>query len=118
MNLIRNPRVFIFACPRHPVDGPVSGHRQVGESVENKRDAFRATRSASLRDARGHFANDRLLLLTSLSYEETKMGSKTQKTEIIRHRKHAPNKINRKTEQKQVRRNLDLLVKLKNEDGK
>ncbi len=35
--------------------------------------------------------------------EETKMGSKTQKTEIIRHRKHAPNKVNRKAEQKQVR---------------
>ena len=49
---------------------------------------------------------------------ETKMGSKTQKTEIIRHRKHAPNKINRKTEQKQVRRNLDLLVKLENENRK
>ncbi|MGO8943277.1 MAG: hypothetical protein ACLQJ7_06345 [Syntrophobacteraceae bacterium] len=46
------------------------------------------------------------------------MGSKTQKTEIIRHRKHAPNKVNRKTEQKQVRGNLDLMVKLKNEPPK
>jgi hypothetical protein len=45
--------------------------------------------------------------------KEIKMGSKTQKTEIIRHRKHAPNKVNRKTEQKKVRRNLDLLVKIK-----
>ncbi len=51
-------------------------------------------------------------------YEETKMGSKTQKTEIIRHRKHAPNKINRKAGQKEVRRNLDLLVKLENENRK
>ncbi len=50
--------------------------------------------------------------------KETKMGSKTQKTEIIRHRKHAPNKVNRKTDQKQVRRNLDLMVKLENEDRK
>jgi hypothetical protein len=46
------------------------------------------------------------------------MGSKTQKTEIIRHRKHAPNKINRKTDQKQVRRNLDVMVKLENEERK
>ena len=46
------------------------------------------------------------------------MGSKTQKTEIIRHRKHAPNKTNRKTDQKQIRRNLDLLVKLGSENRK
>lgn len=46
------------------------------------------------------------------------MGSKTQKTEIIRHRKHAPNKVNRKAGQKQVRGNLDLIVKLDNENRK
>ena len=46
------------------------------------------------------------------------MGSKTQKTEIIRHRKHAPNKVNRKAEQKEVRKNLDVLVKLENENRK
>jgi len=56
--------------------------------------------------------------LTSLSYEEIKMGSKTQKTEIIRHRKHAPNKVNRKAEQKQVRGNLNVLAKLDNENRK
>lgn len=46
------------------------------------------------------------------------MGSKTQKTEIIRHRKHAPNKVNRKTEQKEVRKNIDLLAKLEKENRK
>jgi len=46
------------------------------------------------------------------------MGSKTQKTEIIRHRKHASNKVNRKTEQKRVRRSLDVLVKLEDENRK
>ncbi len=46
------------------------------------------------------------------------MGSKTQKTETIRHRKHAPNKSNRKTEQKRVRGNLTLLGKLEDENRK
>ena len=46
------------------------------------------------------------------------MGSKTQKTEKIRYRKHSPNKTNMKTEQEQVRRNLDLLVKLEAENRK
>jgi len=50
--------------------------------------------------------------------KEQRMGSKTQKTEIIRHRKHAPNKTNRKAEQKEVRKNLDLLVKMENENRK
>jgi hypothetical protein len=50
--------------------------------------------------------------------EEIKMGSKTQKSEKIRHRKHAPNRINRKAEQKVVRQNLDLLGKLENENRK
>ena len=46
------------------------------------------------------------------------MGSKTQKTEIIRYRKHSPNKINRKVEQEKVRRNQDLLAKLEAENRK
>ena len=44
------------------------------------------------------------------------MGSKTQKTEKIRYRKRTPNKVNMKTGQKQVRENLDTLVKLKKEN--
>ncbi|MGC8492641.1 MAG: hypothetical protein ACP5SH_12980 [Syntrophobacteraceae bacterium] len=44
------------------------------------------------------------------------MGSKTQKTEKIRYRKSAPNKANRKTDQKQLRENLDILVKLEKEN--
>jgi hypothetical protein len=50
--------------------------------------------------------------------EDTKMGSKTQKTETIRHRKHAPNTINRKADRKVVRQNLNVLEKLKDEDRK
>lgn len=46
------------------------------------------------------------------------MGSKTQKTEVIRHRKHAPNKVNRKDEQKEIRQSLDILVKLERENRK
>ncbi len=46
------------------------------------------------------------------------MGSKTQKTEKIRHRKHKSNTINRKTTQKQVRQNLDTLQKLETENRK
>ena len=43
-----------YLVRRHPADGPVSGHRQVRESVENERDAFRATRSTfRLKAARG-----------------------------------------------------------------
>jgi hypothetical protein len=37
------------------------------------------------------------------------MASKTQKTEKIRARKSAPNKVNRKTEQKRVRENLKVI---------
>lgn len=46
------------------------------------------------------------------------MGSKTQKTEIIRHRKHAPNKANRKAEQKVIRENVDTIQKLEAENQK
>ncbi|SPF42879.1 hypothetical protein SBDP1_420022 [Syntrophobacter sp. SbD1] len=46
------------------------------------------------------------------------MGSKTQKTEVVRHRKHAPNKVNRKAEQKEVRSSMDVLVKLERENRK
>lgn len=44
------------------------------------------------------------------------MGSKTQKTEKIRYRKRTSNKINSKTAQKLVRKNLDTLVKLEKEN--
>ena len=44
--------------------------------------------------------------------KEIEMGSKTQKTEIIRHRKHLSNKVNTKTEQERVRANLIVLGKL------
>lgn len=47
---------------------------------------------------------------------EMEMGSKTQKTEKIRYRKRISNKTNMKTAQKQVRENLDTLVKLENEN--
>ena len=40
------------------------------------------------------------------------MASKTQKTEAVRSRKHASNKVNLKQEQKRLRRNLDVLAKL------
>jgi len=50
--------------------------------------------------------------------EDTRMGSKTQKTETVRHRKHAPNTINRKTDRKVVRQNLNVLGKLKDENPK
>ena len=46
------------------------------------------------------------------------MGSKTQKTETVRHRKHAPNQINRKTDKKVVRQNLNVIVKLEDENRK
>ena len=46
------------------------------------------------------------------------MGSKTQKTEKIRYRKHSPNKTNMKTEQKKVHQNMDILVKLEAENRK
>src|SRR5208282_4459123 len=60
----------ILSCiRRRPADSPVSGHRQVRESVENERGAFRATRDTSPRGAQKSISpNDRLLLLTSLSY--------------------------------------------------
>ena len=44
------------------------------------------------------------------------MGSKTQKTEKIRYRKRISNKVNMKTAQKQVRQNLDILIKLEREN--
>jgi hypothetical protein len=47
---------------------------------------------------------------------EMEMGSKTQKTEKIRYRKRTPNKTNTKTAQKQIRENLDILVKLEREN--
>jgi hypothetical protein len=63
----------------------------------------------------GHeHGNARFLFLP----KEIKMGSKTQKTETIRYRKRAPNKANRKTEQGNVRGNLDLIRKLEEENRK
>jgi hypothetical protein len=50
--------------------------------------------------------------------EDTKMGSKTQKTETVRHRKHAPNQINRKTDKKVIRQNLNVIGKLEDENRK
>ncbi len=44
------------------------------------------------------------------------MASKTQKTEKIRHRKSAPNKVNRKTEQKRLRDSMEVLSKLEKEN--
>ena len=44
------------------------------------------------------------------------MASKTQKTENIRTRKHAPNRINLKAEAKRVRANLDVIQKLGKKD--
>lgn len=46
------------------------------------------------------------------------MASKTQKTEVIRHRKHAPNKVNNKAEQKRVRESLNVVIKLESENRK
>jgi len=46
------------------------------------------------------------------------MGSKTQKTEIIRHRKQAPNKANRKADRERVAENYKLLSKLEEENRK
>jgi hypothetical protein len=46
------------------------------------------------------------------------MASKTQKTEKVRHRKHAPNKVNNKSEQKRLRESLDVIVKLESENRK
>jgi len=40
------------------------------------------------------------------------MASKTQKTEKIRDRKSAPNKVNRKAEAKRLRGNIDVVQKL------
>jgi hypothetical protein len=39
------------------------------------------------------------------------MASKTQKTEKIRARKHAPNKANLKTDRKRIRKNLEVMEK-------
>ena len=44
--------------------------------------------------------------------KEKNMPSKTQKTESVRARKHAPNKVNLKQEQKRLRRNMDVLAKV------
>ena len=46
------------------------------------------------------------------------MGSKTQKTEKVRYRKHGPNKANRKTDQERIRGNLKVLGKLEGENRK
>ncbi len=40
------------------------------------------------------------------------MASKTQVTEAVRARKHKANKINLKTEEKRIRKNLDVLEKV------
>lgn len=60
------------------------------------------------------YCNTEILFLL----EDTKMGSKTQKTETVRHRKHAPNQINRKTDKKVVRQNLNVIGKLEDENRK
>ena len=39
------------------------------------------------------------------------MASKTQKTEAVRARKHRPNKVNIKTDQKRLDENLEILRK-------
>lgn len=46
------------------------------------------------------------------------MASKTMKTEIIRHRKHASNRVNLKAEQKRLQSNVELLGKLERESSK
>lgn len=46
------------------------------------------------------------------------MASKTQKTEKIRHRKSAPNKVNLKSEQKRLHDSMGTLAKLENENRK
>jgi hypothetical protein len=46
------------------------------------------------------------------------MGSKTQKTETVRHRKHAPNKANRKTDRERIEGNTKLLRKMEDENRK
>lgn len=46
------------------------------------------------------------------------MASKTQKTEKIRDRKSAPNKANRKSEQKRLRSTINTVIKLENENRK
>jgi hypothetical protein len=47
---------------------------------------------------------------------EMDMGSKTQKTEKIRYRKRTSNKVNMKASQKQLRENLNTLIKLEKEN--
>jgi len=46
------------------------------------------------------------------------MGSKTHKTETIRHRKQAPNKPNRKADRERIGGNHKLLSKLEEENRK
>ena len=43
------------------------------------------------------------------------MASKTKKTRIIRKRKHKPNKVNLKADQKRFLRNMEILRALENE---
>jgi len=50
--------------------------------------------------------------------QEIDMASKTMKTEIIRHRKHASNRVNLKAEQKRLQSNVELLGKLERESAK
>jgi hypothetical protein len=40
------------------------------------------------------------------------MASNSQSTQRIRKRKHHPNKVNQKAEQKRMRENLDILERL------
>ncbi|MEN6441867.1 MAG: hypothetical protein ABFD97_25170 [Syntrophobacter sp.] len=44
------------------------------------------------------------------------MASKTQKTEKIRDRKHAPNKVNLKNEQKRLHDTVSVVQKLQGEN--
>ena len=40
------------------------------------------------------------------------MASNTQRTEKVRHRKEKPNKVNMKTQQKRVDKNLEILKRV------
>lgn len=54
-----------------------------------------------------------VLIFLNRRYE---MASKTQKTEKIRDRKHAPNKMNLKSGQKRLQNAINLVQKLQGEN--
>ena len=43
------------------------------------------------------------------------MASKTKHTELVRARKHRPNKVNVKTDQKRTAKNLEILARIVSE---